>query len=73
MQASSPSSTSCFSTPPTKKDPASFVQIYPRYQGWSVGPARDSSFNAEDYDAIQAQARSLTDVAAWQTMRTTLD
>src|ERR1700722_13073392 len=60
-----------FLNPPTKKDPASFVQIYPRYQGWSIGPARDSSFNAEDYDAIQAQTRSLTDVAAWQTIRTT--
>jgi MacB-like periplasmic core domain len=62
-----------FLTPPTKKDPASYVQIYPRYQGWSTGPARDSSFNAEDYEAIQAQARSVADVAAWQTIATTLD
>jgi hypothetical protein len=62
-----------FLTPPTKKDPASFVQIYPRYQGWYIGPIRDTSFNAEDYDAIQAQTRSLADVAAWQTIRTTLD
>src|ERR1700728_2586141 len=62
-----------FLNPPTKKDPASFVQIYPSYQGWYIGPARDSSFNAEDYEAIQAQARSLADVAAWQTIRTTLD
>jgi putative ABC transport system permease protein len=62
-----------FLNPPTKKDPASFVQIYPRYQGWYLGQARDSSFNAEDYDAIQSQARSLTDVAAWQTIATTLD
>jgi predicted permease len=62
-----------FLNPPTKKDPASFVQIYPRYEGWYIGPARDSSFNAEDYDAIQAQAQSLADVAAWQTIRTTLD
>jgi predicted permease len=62
-----------FLNPPTKKDPASFVQIYPRYQGWSFGPATDSSFNAEDYEAIQAQARSLADVAAWQTIATTLD
>ena len=23
-----------FLNPPTKKDPASFVQIYPRYEGW---------------------------------------
>lgn len=62
-----------FLNSPTKKDPASFVQIYPRYQGWYVGLARDSSFNAEDYDAIQAEAHSLDDVAAWQTIATTLD
>jgi len=62
-----------FLNPPTKKDPASFVQIYPRYQGWYIGPDRDSSFNAEDYEAIQAQARSLADVAAWQTIATALD
>jgi predicted permease len=62
-----------FLNPPTKKDPASFVQIYPRYQGWYLGPARDFSFNAEDYEAIQAQTRSLADVAAWQAIATTLD
>ena len=48
---------SLFLEPPTKKDPASFVQIYPRYQGWYIGRPRDSSFNAEDYDAIRAQAQ----------------
>jgi len=62
-----------FLSPPTKKDPASFVQIYPRYQGWYLGREKDSSFNAEDYDAIQAQARSLADVAAWQAIATRLD
>jgi|HubBroStandDraft_4_1064222.scaffolds.fasta_scaffold14825_2 putative ABC transport system permease protein len=62
-----------FLNPPTKKDPASFVQIYPRYQDWYIGPAGNSSFNAEDYEAIRAQSRSLTDVAAWQTIATTLD
>ena len=62
-----------FLNPPTKKDPAGFVQIYPRYEGWYIGLARDSSFEAEDYEAIQAQAQSLVDVAAWQTIRTTLD
>lgn len=62
-----------FLNPPTKKDPGSFVQIYPRYQGWSTGPATDSSFNAEDYEAIQAEARSLANVAAWQAIATTLD
>ncbi len=64
---------SFFLDPPTKKDPSTFVQIYPRYQGWYIGAAKDSSFNAEDFDAIRAQAHSLTDVAAWQTIATTLD
>jgi len=59
--------------PPTTKDRASYVQIYPRYQGWYVGRERDSSFNAADYDAIRTEARSLADVAAWQTIGTTLD
>ena len=62
-----------FLNSPTRKDPASFVVIYPRYQGWYVGLARDSSFNAEDYDAIQSQARSLADIAAWQMIAATLD
>ena len=44
--------------PPTKKDPASVVQIYPRYQGWSLGPATDSSFNAEDYDSDSSIRRA---------------
>ena len=62
-----------FLNSPTKKEPASFVVIYPSYQGWYVGQARDSSFNADDYDAIQSQARSLADVAAWQMIATSLD
>ena len=64
---------SLFLEPPTKKDPSSFVQIYPRYQGWYIGRPQDSSFNAEDYDAIRAQAHSLADVAAWQKISATLD
>ena len=59
--------------PATRKDPASFVQIYPRYQGWYKGREKDSSFNAEDYDAIRAQTHSLVDVAAWRTIGTTID
>lgn len=55
---------SFFLEPPTRKDPSSFVQIYPRYQGWYIGAAKDSSFNAKDYDAIHALAHSLADVAA---------
>ncbi|MGA2051363.1 MAG: ABC transporter permease [Terracidiphilus sp.] len=64
---------SMFLDAPTKKDPASFVQIYPRYQGWYIGRPQDSSFNAEDYDAIRKQSHSLADVAAWQRIGTTLD
>lgn len=64
---------SLFLDPSTKKDPSTFVQIDIRYQGWCIGAAKDSSFNAEDFDAIRAQARSLTDVAACQTIATTLD
>lgn len=62
-----------FLQPPTKQDPSSYVQIYPRYEGWYIGPARSSSFNAEDYDAIRSQSHSLADVAAWQTIETSLD
>jgi hypothetical protein len=64
---------SVFLEPPTRKDSSSFVRIYPRYQGWYIGAAKDSSFNAEDYDAIHALANSLADVAAWQTIPTTHD
>jgi ABC-type antimicrobial peptide transport system permease subunit len=64
---------SLFLETPTNIDPASFVQIYPRYQGWYIGRAQDSSFNAADYEAIRTQARSLSDVAAWQKIGTTLD
>jgi predicted permease len=62
-----------FLEPPTKQDPSSYAQIYPRYQGWYIGPARSSSFNSDDYDAIRSQSHSLTDIAAWQTIQATLD
>ena len=64
---------SMFLEPPTRKDPASFVQIYPRYQGWYQGRAQDSSFNAADYDAIRNGMRSIEDLAAWQSIGATLD
>jgi predicted permease len=64
---------SMFLKPETKKDPARFFQVYPRYQGWYKGREKDSSFDAQDYDAIRAQAHTLADVAAWQTIGTTLD
>ncbi len=64
---------SLFLEPPTRKDPSSFVQIYPRYQGWYIGRPQDSSFNAEDYEAIRAQSQSLAGLAAWQKISVTLD
>src|SRR5690348_3754305 len=57
---------------PTRRDPATFVQIYPRYEGWFTGASQYSSFTAGDYDAIRAQAHTLGDVAAWESMGVTL-
>lgn len=62
-----------FLEPPTRQDPASFVQIYPRYEGWFTGAAQNSSFNADDYEAIRSHARSLADAAAWQRITVRLD
>src|SRR5580658_5422916 len=62
-----------FLQPPTENEPSTFFEIYPRYEGWFTGVAQSSSFNSEDYDAIRSQARSLADVAGWQTIETTLD
>ena len=51
--------------PPVKNDPSSFVQIYPRYDGWFTGADQFSSFTIKDYEAIRTQAHSLAEVAAW--------
>ena len=59
--------------PPTRKDPATFAQIYPQYQGWFSGAGQFSSFNAGDFDAIRAQSHTLSDVAAWSNIPTMLD
>src|SRR5271170_45938 len=64
---------SLFLAPPTRKDVASFVQIYPRYEGWFAGAAQVSTFNSEDFNAIRTQARSLSDVAAWGRIDITFD
>jgi predicted permease len=55
-----------FLSPPTQKDPSSFVQVYPRYEGWFTGSAQYSSFTTEDYDAVRAQASTLEELASWQ-------
>lgn len=59
--------------PPVKNDPSSFVQIYPRYDGWFTGADQFSSFTIKDYEAISTQAHSLAEVAAWQSTQTMLD
>lgn len=56
-----------FLNSPTENDPASFVQLYPRYEGWFTGAGKYSSFTTEDYEAIRAQSHALADSAAWQT------
>jgi predicted permease len=55
-----------FLTPPTDVNPKSFVQIYPRYEGWFTGSGQYSSFTTEDYEAIRERATTLEDVAAWR-------
>jgi predicted permease len=57
---------SLFLQPPTLKDSHSFVQVYPRYTGWSMREDKYSFFTTEDYDAIRSRSQVLEDVAAWQ-------
>ncbi|HEV2133598.1 MAG TPA: ABC transporter permease [Terracidiphilus sp.] len=64
---------SLFLQPPTLKDPASFVQVYPRYTGWSTRANQYSFFTSEDYDAIRSRSRALEDVAAWQVSSAVLE
>ncbi len=51
---------------PTRTNPATFVQVFPRYEGWFTGAGQFSSFTTEDYEAIRKQTRALEDVAAAQ-------
>jgi predicted permease len=55
-----------FLAPPTDKDLASFVEIYPRYEGWFTGAGQYSSFTTDDYDAIRTRSTILDEVTAWQ-------
>lgn len=57
---------SLFLQPPTRRDPANFVQVYPRYTGWSTRADQYSSFTTEDFKAIRSRSRALENVAAWQ-------
>ena len=62
-----------FLSAPTQRNPASFVQIYPRYEGWFTGAAQFSSFTTEDYDAIQTRSTALEEAAASQQSSAILD
>jgi predicted permease len=55
-----------FLTPPTQRDPGSFVQVHPRYEGWFTGTDQYSTFTTEDYDALRTRSTLLKEVAAWQ-------
>jgi predicted permease len=61
-----------FLNPPTQKDPASFIQIYPRYEGWFTGAGQYSSFTTDDYDAIRKRSSALEEVAATRSSSATL-
>jgi len=58
---------------PTKKDVSSFVQAYPRYEGWLTSAGQFSSFTTEDYDAIRTQSLTLSEVAASEPTGAMLD
>lgn len=62
-----------FLNAPTQINPSSFVQIYPRYEGWFTGAAQFSSFTTEDYDAIQTRSTALEEAAASQQSSAILD
>ena len=51
---------------PTFVDPASFVQLCPRYSGWFTGADQNSSFTTEDFDAIRSRSHTLDEVSAWR-------
>jgi predicted permease len=51
---------------PTLVDPASFVQICPRYAGWFTGADQNSSFTTEDFEAIRSRSHTLGEVSAWR-------
>jgi predicted permease len=60
-------------TPPTRKDPATFVQLYARYEGWYTGAGKFPTFTTADFDAISAQSHALEDAAAWYQSSATVD
>ncbi|GGH08331.1 ABC transporter permease [Silvibacterium dinghuense] len=59
--------------PPTREHPSTFVQVYPRYEGWFTGASLSTAVNSDDFDAIRAQTHSLSDVAAYETLAAILE
>ena len=51
---------------PTRVDPASFVQIFPRYAGWFTGADQIPSFTTEDFEAIRSLSHTLSEVSVWR-------
>jgi len=51
---------------PTLVDPATFVQLCPRYAGWFTGADQTSSFTTEDFDSIRSRSHTLSEVSAWR-------
>ncbi|HKS80794.1 MAG TPA: ADOP family duplicated permease [Candidatus Acidoferrales bacterium] len=51
-------------SPPVTEQPASFAQVIPQYTGWFPSASNFSSFTFQDFEAVRAQSRSLTEVAA---------
>lgn len=55
-----------------EKEPDSFVQLRPAYSGKVESRGEAWSTSVEDYHAYQAGARSVTGLAAWTSVHTTL-
>jgi predicted permease len=51
---------------PTRVDPASFVQMFPRYVGWFTGADQIFSFTTEDFEAIRSRSHTLSEVSVWR-------
>lgn len=51
---------------PTLVDPASFIQICPRYTGWFTGADQTASFTTEDFEAIRSRSLALDELSAWR-------
>ena len=58
---------------PALVDPASFVQVCPRYSGWFTGADQNSAFTTEDFNAIRSRSQALKEVTAQRQSTAFLD